>query len=112
MGRGLYGRVLVQSCGAGVNFRIHQRSQKFFFGAVGIWLLLGVEVGTFYAHAPWPALVPVVLVCGLGEWLIMTLVFLRLKEEPWGFSAILYPLLLLAVMLVGTLTLLMRVFFE
>ena len=95
-----------------MNLGLSQESRKILFGTAGIWLLLGIQIGTFYSHAPWPALVPVVMVCALGEWLIMTLIFLRLKEEPWGFSVILYPLLLLAVMIVGTLELLLRVFFE
>jgi heme/copper-type cytochrome/quinol oxidase subunit 4 len=91
---------------------INRQSRRYLFGITGIWLLLGVQIGVHYAHAPWSALVPVALICALGEWLIMTLIFLRLKEEPWGFSAVLYPLLLLAVLLVGTLLLLLRVFFE
>jgi uncharacterized membrane protein SirB2 len=95
-----------------MNLRINPRSQKYLLGMAGIWLLLGVEIGTFYAQAPWPALVAVALVCALGEWLIMTLIFLHLKEEPWGFSTVLYPLLLLAVLLTGTLVLLLKVFLE
>lgn len=89
---------------------IHPRSRKFLIGLVGIWLLLGLQLGVFYANAPWPVLVPVGLLTGLLEWFILTLLFLHLKEEPWAFSVALYPLLLLAVLLVGTLTLLMRVF--
>lgn len=95
-----------------MNLPINRRSQKYLLGAAGIWLLLGIQIGTFYVQAPWPALVPIALLCALGEWLIMTLIFLHLNEEPWGFSAVLYPLLLLAVLLVGTLLLLMRLFFE
>jgi hypothetical protein len=91
---------------------LHPRTRRFLIGAVGIWLLLGVEIGVFYSHAARPVLVPVALVAGLLEWLIITVLFLQLDEEPWIFSVALYPLLLLAVLLVGTLTLLLRVFFE
>ena len=92
--------------------RIQPRTRKFLIGMMGIWLLLGLELGVFYAHAPWPVLVPVGLLAGLLEWLILTLLFLHLKEVSWAFSVAFFPLLLLAVLLVGTLTLLMRVFFE
>lgn len=95
-----------------MTFGINPRTRKYLLGIVGIWALIGVEIGAFYGHAPYPALVPVAFVVALGEWAIMTLLFLRLKEEAWGFSAVLYALLLLAVLLVGTLVLLMRVFFE
>jgi heme/copper-type cytochrome/quinol oxidase subunit 4 len=90
------------------------RSQpwRYLIGLIGIWLLLGLEIGVFYSHAPWPVLVPVAMVAGLCEWLIIILFFLHFKKEPWGFSVVLFPLLLLAVLLVGTLNLLLRVFFE
>lgn len=88
------------------------RNRRFLAGAIGIWMLLGIELGVFYSHAPWAVLVPVVLVAGLCEWLIIILLFLHFKEEPWGFTVVLFPLLLLAVLLVGTLNLLLRVFFE
>lgn len=95
-----------------MTFGVNPRTRKYLFGLVGIWMLIGIETGVFYAHAPNPALVPVAVVVALGEWAIMTLLFLRLKEEAWGYSTVLYALLLLAVLLVGTLVLLMRVFFE
>jgi hypothetical protein len=95
-----------------MTFGVNPRTRKYLFGIVGIWVLIGIETGVFCAHAPNPALVPVAVVVALGEWAIMTLLFLRLKEEAWGYSTVLYALLLLAVLLVGTLVLLMRVFFE
>lgn len=91
---------------------MHPKTRKYLAGAAGIWLLLGLEIGLFYAHVAWPTLVTIALLAALGEWLIMTVIFLQLDEERWGFSAVLFPLLLLAVLLVGTLQLLMRVFFE
>lgn len=95
-----------------MTFGLHPRTRRFLLGAAAIWVLLGLEIGVFYSHAPYPALVTVVLVAGLLELLIMTLLFLHLSEEVWGFSAILYSLLLLAILLVGVLVLLMKVFFE
>ena len=95
-----------------MTFGINPRSRKYLLGIVGIWVLTGIQIGAFYSHAPYPALATVALVMALGEWAIMTLLFLRLKEEPLGFAVVLYALLLLAVLVVGTLVLLMRVFFE
>lgn len=112
MGSGIHRCVPLQSGSARMILKLHPRSRKFLLGIAGIWLLLALQIGVFYAHAPWPLLVPVALVAGLLEWLILTLLFLHLKEEAWTFSVALFPFLLLAVLLVGTLTLLMRVFFE
>ena len=95
-----------------MTFGINPRTRKFLAGAIAIWTLIGLEIGVFYSHAPYSVLVPVALAVALAELMIMTVLFLRLKEEAWGFSAVLYPLLLLAILLVGTLTLLMKVFFE
>jgi heme/copper-type cytochrome/quinol oxidase subunit 4 len=94
-----------------MTFGVNPRTRKYLLGIASIWVLIGIEIGAFYAHAPRPALVPVCLVAAFCEWAIMTLLFLRLKEEAWGYSAVLYALLLLAVLVVGTLVLLMRVFF-
>ena len=92
--------------------RMNPATRKYLLAAAGIWLMLGLEIGVYYSHAPWPVLVTIALVAGLIEWLILTLVLLHLKEEQWFFSVTLFPLLLLAVMIVGTLLLIMRVFFE
>ena len=91
---------------------LQPRTRKSIIGIVAIWLLLGVEIGVCYSRSSWAVLVPVALVAGLLEWLVITVLFLHLDEESWFFSVALYPLLLLAVLLVGTLTLLMHVFFE
>ena len=95
-----------------MNRTLQPRTRKSLIGIIAIWALLGVEIGAFYSRAPWAVLVPVALVAGLLEWLAITVLFLHLDEESWCFSIALYPALLLAVLLVGTLTLLMHVFFE
>jgi hypothetical protein len=91
---------------------IHGTTRRFILAIIGVWLLLGLEIGVFYSHAPPAVLVPVVGVCAVLEWMLMTLILMRLEEEPVGFATVLYPLLLLAAMIVGTVTLLMVVFFE
>jgi hypothetical protein len=88
------------------------RTRRYLAAGIAIWVLLGIEIGTYYSHAPYSVLVPVALMCGLGAWLLITLVLLHFDEEAWGFLVVFYPLLLLATLLVGTIVLLMRVFFE
>ncbi|MGH7906436.1 MAG: hypothetical protein ACREP6_07385 [Candidatus Binataceae bacterium] len=95
-----------------MTFRLHTRTRRFVVGLVAIWCLVGLEIGVFYAHTPSPILIPVILIAALIELMITTLLFMRLDEEPIGFAAILYNLLLLAALIVGTITLLMMTYFQ
>jgi hypothetical protein len=89
----------------------YPRTRRFLIGQVAIWLLFGLEVGVYYASPPNLVLTTVLLVVAGIEIFIFTALFMEFMYSPVGYGLVIYFLLALAALIVGTLDLLLLGYF-
>ena len=91
----------------------HAAPSTFVYVIVAAFLtvLTGMEIGVFYVHALRPVLVPVLIALSGAKFALVVMFFMHLKYDSWGYSAIFFPLLLLAALIICVLLALMTVFF-
>jgi cytochrome c oxidase subunit 4 len=93
------------------HIQTHPGTTTYLIVAALLTLLTGMEVTAFYVQALKPVLLPVLLFLSAAKFALVVMFYMHLKFDRWAYSAIFLCQLLIAALVILSLSLLFAVFF-
>ena len=93
-----------------VDARAHPGTTTYIIVAVCLTILTVMEVTAFYVQALKPVLFPVLLILSAAKFALVVMFYMHLKFDRWAYSAIFLFQLLIAALLVLSLSFLFATF--